>query len=243
MELGPQNSAPPRVEAYLDQVLAPLTRRLSAFHQQELRRELRAHLGERISAYQELGITEDNAVTEALRQFGGAEDFLQQWQQEWTKTTPQATLREIGVATRTALLLSLPALLIACLGWPDWAHPHSFSANQFAWAPDWMRWCQLSYVASGWASFSLDFVLLPVAVGAAMGRFVPRHAGLGMLSALAAIIVLTDWCLLPNAPNLGQFLWDSSYLLFVLGFYWLPVACTTAAMASWWTQRQRKVLA
>lgn len=235
------NSA--RVEAYLDQVLVPLTHRLSAFHQQELRRELRAHLWERIALYRELGSSEQDAVTEALKQFGGAEDFLREWRREWTKTRPKAALREIVAATRTALLLSLPGLLIACLSSPRWAHPHVISVNQFAWAPDWMRWCQLSYVAAGWAGFSLDFVLLPLAVGAAVGRLVPRHAEIGMLSALAAIIVLTDWCFLPNAPNLAQFLWDGSYLMFVCGVYWLSVACTAAALTGWWTRRYRKVVA
>lgn len=236
-------SAENRLEAYLDEILAPLARRLSPFQQGELRRELREHLWERIASYRKLGSSEEDAVTEALKQFGGAEGFLREWRLEWTKTTPQATLREIGAATRTAFLLLLPALLIACLSSPRWAHPHVISVSQFAWAPDWMRWCQLSYVVSGWAGFSLDFVLLPLAVGAAVGRLVPRHAGTGMLSALAVIVVLTDWCLLPNAPNLGQFLWDGSYLMFVCAVYWLPLACTTAALTSWWTRRRRKVLA
>ncbi len=242
--MEPDPHASRRVEVYLDQVLAPLTRRLSMFQQGELRRELREHLWERIASYRELGRSKEDAVTEALTQFGGAEDFLREWRQEWTKMTPQATLREIGAATRTALLLSLPALLIACLSSPAWAHPHGFTTNQFVWAPDWMRWCQLSYVASGWASFTLDFVLLPLAVGAAAGHLAPRHAGIGMLSALAAVIVLTDWCLLPNAPNLAQFLWDGSYLMFVCAVYWLPLACTAAALTGWWTRRndlERKV--
>ena len=244
MEPDPPTPAPRRVEAYLDQVLAPLVHRLSPFHRNELRRELREHLWERIASYRELGSSEEQAVMETLKQFGGAEDFLREWRRAWTKTTPQATLREIGAATRTALLLSLPALLIACLSSPMQAHPHRIYMNQFAWAPDWMSWCQLSYVPSGWAGFTLDFVLLPGAVGAAIGRLTPRHAGVGMLSAMAAIIALTEWCVFsPVAFSLGQSVGNCSYLMFVCSVYWLPVACTAAVLTSWGTRCQRKVFA
>ncbi len=71
----PLASAPQRVEAYLDLILTPLSRRLSPFHREELRRELREHLWARIDAYGELGQPEGEAITEALRQFGGANDF------------------------------------------------------------------------------------------------------------------------------------------------------------------------
>ena len=76
MEPEPLASAPRRVEAYLDQILAPLARRLSPFHREELRRELREHLWARVDAYRELGQSENEAVTEALRQFGGDENAV-----------------------------------------------------------------------------------------------------------------------------------------------------------------------
>ena len=95
MEPDPLASGPLRVEAYLDQILAPLARRLSPFYREELRRELREHLWARVDAYGELGQPEDEAVTEALRQFGGAEDFARQWRREWTKTPQRLTLREV----------------------------------------------------------------------------------------------------------------------------------------------------
>ncbi len=238
MEPDPQNSAPRRVEAYLDQVLAPLTHRLSAFHQQELRRELRTHLWERVNAYQELGMTEDNAVTEALRQFGGAEDFLRQWQQEWRKTPPQDILREIGIATRCALLLSIPALLITCLSSPVWLHV--IYQTQLAWAPKWMQLGGFTDVTSGWASFGLNLILLPLAVGAAVGRLVPHRAGLGMLTALTLEIILTDWYLLPVVLNLGWFAERLTEQIFICSILWLPLACTAAALTGWWTQKQEK---
>ncbi len=230
-----------RVDAYLDQVLAPLTRRLSRFHQQELRRELRTHLWERVDAYQELGHSEDDAVTEALKQFGGADDFLKQWLQEWRKTPPQAVLREIGAAMRLALLLSLPALLMTCPGSPVW--PQTLYASQLDWVPDWLRHTPIAYITSGWGSFSFDLIVLPLAVGTAVGRLVPQRAALGMLAALTAEIVLTDWFLWPIAPNLGRFAGSLSEQIFFCSVLWMPLACGSAALTGWWTRRVKKVLA
>lgn len=230
--MNTENTA--RVDACLDQVLAPLTRRLSRFQQGELRRELRTHLWERIDAYQELEHSEDEAVTEALQQFGGADDFLRQWRQEWIKTTPQATLREIGTAMRSALLLSLPALLITCLSSPVWSH-----VIYPAWAPEWMQFCGITGVTYGWGSFGLDLILLPLAVGAAAGRLVPQRAALGMLAALTVEIVLTDWYLLPAVLNLGWFTERLSEQIFICSIFWLPLACTSAALTGWWTQKKK----
>lgn len=223
-----------RVDTYLDQVLAPPTRRLSRFQQEELRRELRTHLWERVDAYRELGHSENDAVTEALKQFGGADDFLKQWRQEWQKTPPQVALREIGAAMRSALLLSLPALLITCLGSPIWGH--SFDGR---WMPNWMQNWPVAYVTSGWGSFGLDFILLPLAVGAAVGRLAPQRAALGMLAALTLEIVLTDWYLLPAVLNLGWFTERLSEQVFLCSIFWLPLACTSAALTGGWTQRAK----
>ncbi len=223
-----------RVDAYLDQVLAPLTRHLSRFHQQELRREMRTHLWERTGAYQELGMSEDDAVTEALRQFGGAEDFGRQWHLEWQRTPPQAILREIGLATRCALLLSLPALLLTCPGSPGWAN--SFDGR---WLPLWMQSWPFVYVTSGWGSFGFNLIVLPLAVGVAVGRLVPQRAGIGMLAALTITITLTDWYFLPAVLNLGRFINSLTEQIFICSIFWLPLACTSAALTAWWMQKAK----
>src|SRR5437868_3014731 len=71
-------AADARIEAYLDRALG---RRagwsgsgclLPASDSQELRLEMRAHVEALIDAYRELGSTDDEAVTEALRRFGDA---------------------------------------------------------------------------------------------------------------------------------------------------------------------------
>ena len=238
MEPDPLASGPRRVEAYLDLILAPLAHRLSPFHREELRRELREHLWARIEAYRELGRSEDEAVTQALQQFGGAEDFLRQWHQEWMKTTPQATLREVWRATCFALLLSFPALLIACLSASRWSQ--QINESQFSWAPDWMRYCWIAYITPGWGGFALDFVLLPLSLGVAAGRFTPRYAGVGMLIALAIEVIATDWFSLnPTAHSLGFFASRSLFQIFMCSTSWLPLACTSAALTGWWAGQSR----
>ena len=234
----PDPSAENRVEAYLDQLLVPLAHNLSDFHRDELRRELRAHLRGRVDAYRELDYSEEDAITEALRQFGGAEDFLRQWQQEWRKTPPQVVLREIGMATRCALLLSLPALLVTCPGSPVW--PRTLYVNQFNWLPDWLRHTPVAYVTSGWSGFGFDLIFLPLAVGAAVGRLTPQRAGMGMLAGLTTAITLTDWFFWPISLNLGRFTQSLSEQIFFCSILWLPLACTSAALSGWWTQKHKK---
>lgn len=235
-EPDPQDSAPRRVEAYLDTMLTALPR-LSDLERETLRRELHEHLWSRIEAYKEQGQTEDAAVNEALRQFGSGRGFLWQWRREWAKTPPQSTLRELWAATRWALLLSIPALLITCLGSPVWSH--SMYSYQLNWLPDWLRLTPVAYITSGWGSFGLGLVLLPLAVGVAVGRLVPQRASLGMLAALTLELVSTDWIMLPTRLNLGRFAEPLSEQIFFCAMLWLPLACGAAALTGWWTRRTR----
>lgn len=229
-----QSSAPCRVEAYLDAVLTSLPR-LSAFQLDELRREVREHLWSRVEAYKELGQAEDDAVTEALQQFGGGKDFMKQWKHNWAKPPPQSMLRELWVATRCALLLSIPAMLITCLGSPVWSH--SISIHQFNWMPGWLLHTPVAYVTSGWGSFGFGLVLLPLAVGVAVGRLVPQRASLGMLAALTLELISTDWIMLPTRLNLGRFAEPLSEQIFFCSMLWLPLACGAAAITGWMTRR------
>lgn len=107
-------SGPRRLEAYLDQIIGLLPPSLSPSHREELQRELRGHLWARADSYQDLGRSEYEAIEEALRQFGGAEDFTRQWQHGWLETAPQVKLREAWKAMRPAFYFSLLALLVAC---------------------------------------------------------------------------------------------------------------------------------
>src|SRR5258708_7636566 len=59
-----------RIEDYLDRIYAPMVGRLPYARRQELRNEMRAHVGQLIAAHEELGSEGEEAVTAALRQFG-----------------------------------------------------------------------------------------------------------------------------------------------------------------------------
>ena len=230
MEPDPPTPASRRVEAYLDLILAPLSRRLSPFHRAELRRELREHLWARVDAYSELGQSEEEAVTEALRQFGGAEDFTRQWRREWA---PQSvTLREVWAATRLALPLSVAAFLLACL-------PPIFAAYQM-WVYSTDSWLYIHYDTFNHIWLCLIF-LLPCALGLSVGQRAGRSAVLGMFGALATV------CLSGCLVNIiGGYLWEqmtflgpSAGLIGLLAAVWMPVSCTAAAVGGKWARRFR----
>ena len=243
MEPDPPTPASRRVEAYLDLILAPLSRRLSPFHRAELRRELREHLWARVDAYSELGQSEEEAVTEALRQFGGAQDFTHQWRREWTKAPPRLTLHEVWEAARPALRPSLAGIVIAFL-------PCTIIHVGF---------CNLQGSAAGalllhygdtivrtWLLFA--FLLMPVVVGMRQGRRNPAHAGTGMLAALTAEIAIAGLLYEIAGWALPDGFWGSSTRFFVQGdssaFFimmaaWIPVAAASATISGWWTGRSR----
>jgi len=245
MEQSPDNSAPRRVEAYLDQVLAPLNRRLSKFHQQELRREMRAHLRERITAYQELGMTEDDAVTEALRQFGGAEDFLKQWRREWLTVNQSSDWTDTLRTAQSALRLFLPALLLT---WGCGVLCRFVSLPASA-APALRMFADKQWPEIGGLLFGLYFVVLPGIVGLSAGRHSPRRGGLGIVAALGVLAVFGN---LLNGTD--QWAWSDQLIwngfldtvhdtVNLLPAVWLPTAFAAATLSGWWIQRRKKVLA
>jgi len=238
MTPDPEPTTSARVAAYLDQIIAPLTRSLPGPRQGELRRELRAHLLERIASYQEQGMAEDKAVTETLQQFGGAEDFLEQWQQRWAAAGP-LTLRGIYKAGKSALKPSLQGIagvnllyLVAqeCI----WQFPHSAA----------IAFINRHSEAAGLSLAVSSFLLVPVAVGARYGRRTPERAGLGMAAALLAQIAVVSLIygaaalLLDNGQAVGITVTDMLFNgLLALLAVWIPVAGGAAAVSSRRTQR------
>lgn len=237
MEHDPQSSALHRVETYLDQVLAPLTRRLSAFHQQELRRELRAHLWERVDAYRELDYSEEDAVTEALRQFGGAKDFARQWRHEWLRKPSRITPREVWEAARPALrpsLLSI-ALALAPFGLPT----IPMLLGQFYTLP----WAILRHAEANlfWPLVVSSYFILPVLIGERQGRRRPQCAGLGITVVLTSELAATSllYLLCPIGLSSGPFVDGFFSILLTLLLVWLPLSGTAAALSGWWTRRSK----
>jgi len=234
MEPDPLASAPRRVEAYLDQILAPLTRRLSPFHREEMRRELREHLWARVDAYRELGHSEEEAVTEALRQFGGAEDFLRQWRREWMRAPRQLPFRDVYEAGRQALRPSLAGLAATILPYivlercPQWL----YGSLAF-------HWLSRYGMPLFWVYTAFALVGLPTLVGARQGRHRPAQAGAGMMAALTAEVVVTSllyrfvaWDAPDTAPR--QVVFVTSFMALTA---WLLVAPGAAAVSSWWARR------
>ncbi len=234
MEPEPLTSAPHRVEAFLDQILASLGRGLSPFYQEELRREMRAHLWARVDAYGELGQAEDEAVTEALRQFGGADDFLRQWRQEWRAVDRRGLWREIWDAAKPAMHLSLLALISA----PAVVALAGFLAFRSPLGGPFLG-----------ALFNVVFagvvLLPPLAFGLAQSRRATHRPGQGMFAALSAQIIglsTISWLagrLLPDQNPIIECL----NALLLLTYLWLPVACASASLGGRWTQRRKKVTA
>ena len=229
-----------RIEAYLDQVLAPLTRQLSLFHRDELRRELGAHLWERIEAYRELGMTEGDAVTEALKQFGGAEDFLRQWRAEWRMLDRQSAGRELWAATGSALRLSVPMLLAS------WG-----LARVLAWLV--MNCLPGTYLGALGIAYSdallemmgASFLGLSLWAGAVQGRRTARRSGLGMFGALGATIAAgSAFYWLGTKIGLDHTVYgDITASLPLMAAAWMPTACLSAALAGWAAQKRKKVMA
>ena len=223
-----------RVEAYLDQVLAPLTRQLSLFHQQELRRELGAHLWERVDAYRELGQSEDDAVMEALRQFGGAEDFLRQWRQEWTRAARPDAKGGLWQATAAGLRLSAAALLLACGLIIVWVSQSAAYGHEIPWL-----WLAGNAAWFGPLIAWTDFVVLPALLGIAIGRSSPQRAGSGAFLALTgeiavgAILDGTGLKFWPHFPAVSDVLGQAA----LMECAWLPTTCLFASLTGWGIRR------
>jgi len=238
MESDPLLCTSARVEAYLDQLLVPLARNLSDFHREELRRELRTHLWERVDAYRELGQSDEEAVTEALKQFGGSGDFARQWRQEWVMNRQCGVWQELWSAACSALRLSVPALvgtwLVAyVLGYVVLsALPSTYTGALLVVYSDTL----LSAVVSA-------FVGLSLWVGVVQGRRAPKRGGGGMFAALSMVVTIGSAVSLLGAKIglegtvYGGFLTSMP----LMAAAWMPIACLAAAVSGWQSQRKRVV--
>ena len=223
-----------RIEAYLDQLLVPLARNLSDFHREELRRELRAHLWGRVEAYRELGQPEDDAVTEALRQFGGAEDFTRQWRQEWVTSERRGTCEEIYIASMSALRLSLPALAAT------WLAVYLLGTAVVNSLPSTYLGALLTvYDHALFGLSGLLFFGASLWAGGIQGRRTPKRSGWGMFAALSAVIMVGSAAsLLGTRFGLeGTMCGGFCTSMPLIAAAWLPTACLAAAVSGWWMRR------
>jgi len=240
MSPDPEPMASARVEAYLDQLLVPLARNLSPFHRDDLRRELRTHLWGRVDAYRELDYSEEDAMTEALKQFGGAGDFARQWRQEWVISKQRSAWAEIYQASLSALRLSVPALAATWLG--------VYLLGRAV-----MNALPTAYLGS--LLIVYDYALLGLSgtvffgtslwTGSIQGRRAPKRSGWGMFAALGTVIIAGSAAsLLGTEFGLEGTLCGGFYTSIpLMAAAWMPTACLAAAVSGWLTQKRKRVLA
>jgi HAAS len=166
------------VAAYLDRVGASLAGLLPEERRAELRAELRDHLEALIAAHEELGASPEEAVTAALRQFGGADDLARAWR----SAGPPALRSRIAAAAGG----------LACAG------SAALAATWLVSVPAQIGISPLAVLLGG--------PLLPLVLGFLAGRARGRHplgswwgmAGIGLLSLLAtaALPSIADFPLL-----------------------------------------------
>jgi hypothetical protein len=145
----------PRIEAYLDEVFAPLAGVVPCARTQELRAEMAAHLEALVEAHRELGSEPEAAVRAALEQLGDARRLGREWARECRRPasrTPGQGTHSLGSALFASLTLlasgSLGASLLIGL-------EQHLGHNLF--------------------ELALGGPMLPLAAGAMVGRWHGRH--------------------------------------------------------------------
>src|SRR5262249_6237336 len=102
----------PRLLNYLDQLCASLAALVPEERRAELRAELQAHLEALVAAHEELGATPADAVTAALRQFGGADDLARAWRQ-WIAPGRGSAAATVSAGLVLAATTTLGAIWLA----------------------------------------------------------------------------------------------------------------------------------
>jgi hypothetical protein len=99
------------IEDYLDRLCLPLVRRLSYHERQRIRQEVRDHLLERVDELKSQGVSDDEAVAVAIKQFGSPEwvgTLLLEKHTQRPAVTLWRGLVLAGLTLVTAFLLTVP---------------------------------------------------------------------------------------------------------------------------------------
>lgn len=99
-------SAPPpdaRLEVYLDSICALMPTEVPALSLAEMRREMHDHLDATLTALNELGYTEDEALEHAIVQFGEPRLVAKRWRVEWEETLARTEHRPFWPSLKLAL--------------------------------------------------------------------------------------------------------------------------------------------
>lgn len=199
-----ERSVEPVIEDYLDHVCAPLVGHVPYARRQTLRSELAEHLDALIEAREELGETHEDAVQQALRQFGDPATLGRQWLREWEGAQgPSETMWEAG---RLGMRYFAPAGLIGL--------------------------AVMSLLQNGPGRFSLPLVGVIIPAGAAFvtgfrsrrWAMVAAGAGVGSVTLLSALLALS----FPQETGESTFA-----ALAIVGFFlWMPVSCVLSELGA-----------
>jgi hypothetical protein len=99
------------IEDYLDRLCVPLVRRLSYHERQRIRQEVRDHLLERVDELKSQGVSDDEAVAVAIKQFGSPEWVGTLLLEKHTQRPAMTWWRGLvlaGLTLVTAFLLTVP---------------------------------------------------------------------------------------------------------------------------------------
>jgi hypothetical protein len=198
-----------RLEDYLDHLCAPLVGRVAYARRQEMRAEWRAHLDALVEAYVELGSTPDEAVTQALRQFGDARDLGRQWARSWKRKRVQPQSIRSPLLAALGVFSAASALSAALLGAP----------------------IGLPFDPSSLLLPLLGFVL-PASAGLLTGWLARGRHAMGTFYALSLLIPLTAASGHTSAVDVAAALGAAQL------FCWMPIGCTAAMLGGWLREQQ-----
>jgi hypothetical protein len=204
----------PRIEDYLDHVLAPLVGLVDYPSRQELRAELADHIASLTASYRQLGSDSEAAVVAALRKFGAPRRVALRWRRSLLGRSSHDMWR----STEIALALFGGASLLTV--W--WAPPGALISVDAGAAP-----------GIEFPSFAL---LVPLVAGLLSGLMGCGRAALASFYAISLTIPLTlgiARAIIPEYPYYSVTLTLYQFL------FWLPLGCTAAAFGDWEKRRSR----
>jgi hypothetical protein len=193
---------------------------------EDLRAEWRAHLQALCEAYEELGSDPDEAVAQALEQFGDPWRLGRQWVREWKRGAAAGEPQSVWPATRMALRCFGLAGLVAC-------GSTSGVLDHWTWG--------LLHLGK-WAEPALCLGL-PLWAGIFTGLLSRGRHALGTFYALAALTSISAGL----APLLPERWSDNTLILALLQFvFWMPAGCAAAGLTGWlhdrWLDWRRRMV-
>lgn len=197
------------LDTFFKRLNAPL-HRMPQQERTELHQEVRQHLDGLTAAYEELGLSPDEALESALRAFGDPCKIGRRMYWEWRRGQWRGLSGEMkAVLSMIGLYASSATILLTALVWSYAVPPLRGAMPESA---------LLLTVLAG----------IPALAGGVLGRLFPKHAVVGAFYATVALTLMPLLFALAVAPFGGEalggvWLWAGS---------WLSCACGAAYLSS-----------